>query len=329
MRVFVTGATGLIGRELLHQLSTQGYQINALYRSEEKRRDLLHLPVHWIKGSVEDATSLQTGMQDCDALIHAAAFAGIYAPVQQIMAVNYHGTRLVFDMARQQAIKKIVYVSSAGVFGPSGNGITDETSVNGSFYATPYDKIKALTEDLALEFARKGLPVVIVNPTRLYGPGLMNEANSVTLLIQKYLRGQWKFIPGNGKAIGNYVFISDVAQGIQLALEKGKPGEKYILGGENISFNDFFEMLGKISGRNHPMIHIPYPVMMSVSSLLLAWAVITRTRPPITPGLIRKYVQNWNVSSSKAIRELGYQPISLEEGLHLTINWLKNPSTYA
>jgi len=169
MRVFVTGATGLIGRELLHQLSTQGYQINALYRSEEKRRDLLHLPVHWIKGSVEDATSLQTGMQDCDALIHAAAFAGIYAPVQRIMAVNYHGTRLVFDMARQQAIKKIVYVSSAGVFGPSGNGITDETSVNGSFYATPYDKIKALTEDLALEFARKGLPVVIVNPTRLYG----------------------------------------------------------------------------------------------------------------------------------------------------------------
>lgn len=329
MKVFITGATGLIGRELLHQLSADGYQISALYRSEEKRNDLLHLPVQWIKGSVEDPDCLEKGMSDCEAVIHAAAFAGIYAPVNKIMEVNYYGTRLVLDKARQSGIKKIVYVSSAGVFGPSGNGITDETTVNGSFYATPYDKIKSMTEDLALEYARAGLPVVVVNPTRLYGPGLMNEANSVTLLILKYLRGQWKFIPGNGKAIGNYVFISDVARGIKMALEKGKPGEKYILGGENISFDDFFNLLGKISGRKHPMIHVPYPVMISVSSLLLAWAVLNRTRPPITPGLIRKYVQNWNVSSNKAIRELGYQPTPLKEGLQITINWLKNMSSYA
>lgn len=329
MKIFITGSTGLIGRELLPYLLANGFQVNALYRSEEKRKDLLHLPVNWIKGTIGDTACLEKGMLDCEAVIHAAAFAGIYAPAHQIMEVNYHGTRHVLEVARQLDIKKIIYISSAGVFGPSGNGITDETTVNGSFYATPYDKIKSMTEDLAMKYAAEGLPVVVVNPTRLYGPGLMNEANSVTLLIQKYLRGRWKFIPGNGKAIGNYVFISDVARGIKLALEKGKPGEKYILGGDNVSFDDFFDLLGKISGRKHSMIHVPYPVILSVSSLLLAWAVLTRTRPPITPGLIKKYVQNWNVSSNKAIKELGYQPTSLEEGLQITINWLKNLKSYA
>lgn len=323
MKVFVTGATGLIGRELLHQLYANGYDIVALYRDETKREGLLHIPIQWVYGTLESSDAIRKGMQGCDALIHAAAFAGIHAPVKEIMNVNYHGTRRILEIAGELNLKKIIYISSAGVFGPSGNGIKDETAVNGSFYATPYDKIKSITEELVMDFTGKGLPVVVVNPTRLYGPGILNDANSVTILIQKYLQGRWRFIPGNGKAIGNYVFITDVARGIQLALEKGKSGEKYILGGENISFDGFFDLLGKITGKKYPMIHIPYPVMIGVSSLLLAGAVITRTRPPITPGLIRKYIRNWNVSSNKAIKELGYHPTSLEEGLHLTINWLK------
>jgi len=323
MKIFLTGATGFIGRGVLIELIKRGHHIRALYRSENKRAGLLLPGIEWIKGSLEDIPSLDRGMEGCDSVIHAAAFAAIWAKnTSDIYRLNLDGTRAIFTLAKKHTIQRIVYISSAGVFGPSGKGITNEESVNGKFYATPYDRAKAMAEHLVNEVVAEGLPVVVVNPTRLYGPGLLNDANSVTVMINRYINGKWRFIPGNGEAIGNYAFSSDVSQGICLALEKGKTGERYILGGENVSYNDFFRILAKESGKSYRMIRIPFPVMMAVSGTLTGIAQVTSIKPPITPGLIRKFTANWNVSCAKAVHELGYRPVPLDEGFRKTLEWL-------
>jgi farnesol dehydrogenase len=165
--------------------------------------------------------------------------------------------------------------------------------------------------------------VVIVNPPRLYGPGLLNKSNSVTILIKKYLKGTWRIIPGTGNAIGNYVFIDDVVNGHILAMKNGISGERYILGGENISFNGFFNSLSKVSGKKYMLFHLPFPVILAISKIEFFLAEKFGKKPLITPPWAKRYLQNRPVSSKKAIAHLKYSITPLNEGIRKTIEWLK------
>ncbi len=188
---------------------------------------------------------------------------------------------------------------------------------------TDYETTKTQAELLCIEYCKKGLEVVIVNPPRVFGPGLLNKSNSVTILIKKYISGNWRFIPGSGRSIGNYVFIDDVVNGHILALDNGISGEKYILGGTNTSFNGFFETISKVSGKNYRLFHLPFPIILAVSKFELFLAETTGKNPLITPPWAKKYIQNRPASSKKAIKNLNYTITPLDEGIRKTIEWLK------
>ncbi|MBM3311370.1 MAG: SDR family oxidoreductase [Candidatus Aminicenantes bacterium] len=324
-RVFVTGATGFLGGDLVLRLAGRGYAVRALYRTEAKRRGLEHPAIVWVRGDLAAPASLAEGMRGAEAVIHAAAFAGAWSPNEKsIFELNVDGTRAVLDAAREAGIRKIVHVSSGGVLGPSGEGLTDETNDNRDVFYTPYDRSKRLAEALVAERVREGQPVVTVNPTRIYGPGPMNEANSVTRMIRRYLAGRWRLIPGDGEAVANYVLVKDVSEGVILAMERGRVGERYILGGENVSYNDLFRSLDKIARRKRKMIRLPGPVLLPAAGFLVGLGRVSGVRPPVTPGLVKKFVGNWRVTSAKAEKELGYVPTPLGEGLRETVAWLES-----
>jgi farnesol dehydrogenase len=322
-RVLVTGATGYVGKSLARKLARSGYRVHALYRSEARISGLEQENISLFKGTLGDPPSLDRAMKNCDSVFHVAAFAAVWTPrPEQIYAQNVEGTVNLLESARKAGVKRIVHTSTAGVFGPSGDKPNDEGRPLAATHLTHYDRSKALAEQKVESCVRDGMDVVIVNPTRVYGPGKMGDSNGVTRMIRDYINGRWHFIPGSGRSIGNYVYIDDVVEGHILAMQQGRRGERYLLGGENLSFNEFFSILKDVSGCRHFLIRIPLFAGIPMAAILFAAARATGRMPLITPGLLKRYSHNWAVTSEKAGSELGYDPIRFREGLGKTLDWL-------
>jgi farnesol dehydrogenase len=321
----VTGATGFIGNRLINELLNLGTEVNVLARSQKKVIELYGNQVTFFGGDLWDKDVIEEATRNCDAIFHLAAFANIWSKDKMLAyKTNVTGTKNILEAALQNKVKKVVFTSSAAVFPPSENGEEiDETVVLPAKYLSDYETTKVQAEQLCLDYSKKGLDVVIVNPPRVFGPGLLNKSNSVTILIKKYIKGAWRIIPGNGEAIGNYVFIDDVVKGQILAMQYGISGEKYILGGTNISFNGFFNLISTVSAKNYRLFHLPFPLILAVSKLELFLAETFGKNPLITPPWAKRYLQNRPVSSSKAIRELNYIITPLDEGIRKSIEWLK------
>lgn len=325
MNVFLTGATGYIGTRLALFLADKGFRVHALYRSEEKAKSLkTNSNIVLFKGDILDVKSLELAMQGCRQVFHVAACAKAWEKdPSTFYRLNVEGTLNLLNVAQKLKVEKIVFTSTAGIFGPSEDGsFTDETSVSTGFF-TDYEKSKRTAEDIIRRRAGEGQHIVIVNPTRVYGPGLLSESNGVTRMVKLCLEGKWHFIPGNGKSIGNYVFVDDVVRGHILAMENGRIGENYILGGENINYLHFFDRIRDISGDRFSLFNVGLKFMKLISNCMKFMAEKFSVPPAITPELVEKFTCNWNVSSNKAITELGYSITPLDEGLRRTITWLK------
>lgn len=326
MRYLITGATGYIGTQLAKKLSHDGHTINALYRSESKTSELRGVKnVHLHKGDIMDQDSLRRAVLGCDAVFHVAAFAKPWASdPKTFYELNVKGAMNVFLAAQNVGAKRVVFTSTAGVISPSNGVASDESTPRKQDYFTHYERSKAKAEEKAGELTEEGMEIITVNPTRVYGPGLLSDSNGVTKMVKLYLEGKFKTLPGNGKSIGNYVFIEDVVTGHIKAMENGKPGERYILGGANVSFNEFFNLLSDITGRSSRMFHIPIPVINMAAKFMEFRANLTGSPPLITPPWVRKYLYNWELSSQKAKEELGYKVTPLTEGLQTTIDWIRD-----
>jgi nucleoside-diphosphate-sugar epimerase len=323
--ILVTGATGFLGKQLAIRLAGEGNRVHALYRSEEKIRGWEDPNILFFRGTLGDAGSIERAMKGCRQVFHVAGYASSWAKDFGIFyEENVGGTVNVLESALRQGVEKFVFTSTAGVLGPSGGGINTEDKSYGGKHFTFYDRSKAEAEKRVLEYCARGLPAVIVNPTRIYGPGNLSTANALTRIIGRYLAGRWRIIPGDGSSIGNYVFIEDVVRCHILAMEKGRPGERYLAGGSNLTFNEFFENLATVSGIRRKLFRMPTGLMILVAWVLGGLAHITGMNPPITPAFVRRYGQNWAVSTAKAEKELGYRPHSFEEGLSKTIAWIRN-----
>jgi len=322
MEILVTGATGFIGKNLVRALTAGDNHVRALYRDEAKLVDMQSPQVSFIKGDVTDKESLLKAMTGCNKVYHLAAYAKVWAKDKEIFnRINIEGTRNVMDAALAAGISKVVVVSTAGVFGP-GERVNEVTQRTLPFFSD-YERTKA-EADAILTAQYSGLiDLCIVCPARVFGPGELSQANSVTRLIRMYMQGRYRFLPGDGLAAGNYVFVDDLVAGMIAAMEKGKPGERYILGGENISYKAFFADIGNISGKNYRMFRIPTALILMIAGIMKFTATCFNIPPLITPGWARKYLYSWNVSSEKAFRQLGYNPRPLKEGLSETIKWLK------
>jgi len=325
MKCMITGATGFIGNRLVGELLNLGNEVHILARSQKKVSHLYGDQVTLFEGDLWDTEVIRKASSNCDVVFHLAAFANIWSKDKMLAyKTNVTGTKNILETALQNKVKKVVFTSSSAVFPPSETvDDIDETSKLPEKYLTDYETTKVQAEQLCLEYCSKGLDVVIVNPPRVFGPGLLNKSNSVTILIKKYIIGNWRIIPGTGEAVGNYVFIDDVVNGHILAMQKGISGEKYILGGTNISFNDFFKLVSKVSGKNYRLFHLPFPIILAVSKLELFLAETMGKKPLITPPWAKRYLQNRPLSSKKSTTNINYTITPLDEGIRKTIEWLK------
>jgi len=325
MKCLVTGATGFIGDRLVEELLKKGNNVHVLARSPGSLSPFFAWLVTTFQGDLNDMQILNHAMKGCDTVFHLAAYANIWSKDKRLAwNTNVAGTKNILEAALQNKIKKIVFTSTAAILPPSQSGEEiDENAPLPEKFLTDYETTKMMAEQLCQEYCQKGLNIVIVNPPRIFGPGLLSKSNSLTLLIKKYIEGKWRIIPGNGKAIGSYVFIDDVINGHLLAMQKGVSGERYILGGTNISFNDFFKVLAYVSGKNPRLFHLPSFLMLLISKMELLMAEYFSKKPLITPPWVKRYLQNRPVSSRKAITQLDYTITPLDEGIRKTINWLQ------
>ena len=335
-KVFVTGATGFIGTRLVQALVERGRRVRALSRRDHvdpppgfgrgRPGPLEHELVEIVRGDITDRDSLLRGMEGCERVFHLAAYAKNWArDPRTFYRMNVEGMQNVFDAARQHNVTRVVWTSSIVTFGPTPPGVVgDETMPRVTpKYLTEYEQTKAIAEQEALRRAAEGFPVVIVNPTRVYGPGHLTEGNSLARLIDDYDRGRVPVLLNRGVNVGNYVLVDDVVQGHLLAMERGRIGQRYILGGENATLKEFFRTIDRVSGKTH--FQIP---LLHVTPLAFAWLQKKRAEwfgvyPAITPGWIRTFLVDWAYRSDKAIRELGYGPTRLEDGVRITYQWLQ------
>jgi farnesol dehydrogenase len=232
--------------------------------------------------------------------------------------------RNVFEAARQAGVQRVIWTSTIVTFGPTPPGVIgDETILRiTKKYYTEYEETKALAEQEAIKFAAEGFPVVIVNPTRVYGPGKLTEGNSVSLMIDQYDRGQIPILLNRGVNIGNYTLIDDLVRGHILAMEKGRIGERYIIGGENVSLKRFFELVDEFSGKKHFQVNLPPKAGLAYGGIQKFAANTFGIYPQITTGWVETFLQDWAYSCAKAEMELGYTFTPLKEGIRLTYEWI-------
>lgn len=324
MRIFITGATGFIGSKLALQIANDGNIVHALYRSKAKIKELNHENIKWFEGDLLNKVSLEVAMNGCEQVYHVAAHAVAWEKsTGDFNKYNVLGTLTILQLAKKLDIKKIVVTSTAGILGPSLKGLVNENSISPLPHFTGYEKSKSESEIAIIEFVKTGMDIVIVNPTRVFGSGVLNESNSVTIMIKNYIKGKWHFIPGNGKSIGNYAYVNDVVNGHILAMKKGIAGERYILGGENLSYNKFFEELQKVSQKNYWLVKLPLVIMLFFAHILIVLNKIFKITPIITPAHVRKFNYNWEISSEKAVKDLGYSITPFRRALTETVSWIE------
>ncbi|MBU8891716.1 MAG: NAD-dependent epimerase/dehydratase family protein [Bacteroidales bacterium] len=326
MKIFVSGSTGSIGAHLVKMLAERGDTIHVLVRSLSKARNLTFDNIIPFKGDILDKTSIDRAMKGCRQVYHVAAFAKVWArETRKFYDVNVRGTVNVLQSAVDYNVEKVVVTSTAGVLGPSINGVITEDKIRDIDIFNEYEGSKAMAESRIKDFVNiHNLNVVIVSPTRVYGPFVFGKPSSTTLLIDKYVNDSWSIYPGSGKEIGNYVYIEDVAIGHLLAMEKGRKGHTYLLGGENYDYVTFYKKLGKVSGIKRKMYKVPLWTQIIFAGFQLFRAKRFGKEPVITPKWIAKGRYNWELSPEKAIHELGLPVTPFEEGLKKTIEYLRS-----
>jgi farnesol dehydrogenase len=326
MKCFITGANGFIGFRLTERLSSEGHTIKCLVRSFKKSQALSALPgVTTVIGSLDDITALEEGVSGCDTVFHMAAYAKPWSKDKMLpYRVNIQGTENILKVSRRAGVQRFIFTSSAAVIGPSpGKEPIDENHVRTVPFFNDYEETKNIAEKLVREYSQAGMETVIVNPTRVFGPGLISESNAVTMMIDRYRMGKWRIKPGNGSCFGNYVFIDDVVNGHILAAVKGRSGHSYLLGGDNLTFNSFFKVLGSVTGRQRWLMPFPIWLMIAGAAAMQAQTSLTGIPPRITIPWVKKYMNHWSVSSEKAVKELGYCITPFNDGVVLTLDWLK------
>lgn len=324
MKIFVTGATGYIGYNLTNELVSQGHQVHALVRNPEISIDLHHPNIRIFKGDITNIESIIPAMENCDQVYHTAALTKMHAyDRSKFYAINTSGTGNVLEVAYNLGISKFVFTSSASVFGPSLHVPIQEDDPRITSFDNDYELSKMLAENLVKDYVRKGLNATTVSPTRVYGPGPLTYSNAINRFIKKFIDNGFAFIPSGLAAIGNYSFVEDVVKGHLLAMKYGKKGEKYILGGENISFSYFFDSIRSIAGNNGRFIQLPKDLMKCGACCKAFIDVLLKRDTELTKDMIDRFYINRALSSQKACGELGYKITQFEVGLERTIQSIK------
>jgi dihydroflavonol-4-reductase len=317
MTMFITGGTSSIGRVFVRECSARGIPMRLMVRKSSNRSPLEIPQVTFVEGDVTDEESVRSAMRGCQSVTHMAANVGHNVSEAEWWHVNCDGTRHVLKAAQDLHIESMVQVSTLSVLGNTQPGETaDEThQVDPGRYVNLYQKTKHAGDEIALEYAQKGLNVKIVYPG--FGYGCSQATSHPSLQEQTLLRmaaGKPVAIMGNGKNLLCLSYYKDTAAGILLTHEKGKAGEGYILGGENLNFRQIWGVVAQVLGKKPPRTSIPLPLLKLIAS---ASRLLTG-KSAFPPDFFEMIALNWCYSSRKARELLGWEPHTFEDGLRET-----------
>jgi len=323
MKVFVTGATGFIGASLARELLRDGYEVRALARPESDRRNLRGLDLEICEGDLRDRDSLEKGLKGCEILFHAAADYRLWTRNPDVMyEINVGGTRNILEAALNHGLSRIVYTSSVGALGNPGDGQPgdEEIPVTLADMVGHYKKSKFLAEREAESFLKRGLPLVIVNPSTPVG-ALDIKPTPTGRIIVDFLNRRMPAYLDTGL---NIIDVEDCARGHILAARQGRIGEKYILGNENLTLRRIFDMLEEITGLAAPRVRLPYTPILIAAYVNEAISRCTGKEPLIPLAGVQMAKKFMYFDPTKAVRELGLPQRPVVESLAKAVAWFRD-----
>ncbi|MFW6112942.1 MAG: hopanoid-associated sugar epimerase [Thermodesulfobacteriota bacterium] len=316
----VTGGTGFVGRAVVVELLAAGREVRVLARRPDHPA-LAGLEVEVVRGDLLEPASLAAAARGCDRIFHVAADYRLWVPDPKIMyAVNVQGTEDLLAAAIAAGVTRLVYTSTVGTLGNPGDGTpgNEETPVTLDDMVGHYKRSKFLAEQAVLEAARQGFPVVLVHPSTPVGPWDSRPTPTGRMIVD-FLQGR---MPAYLETGLNLVHVRDVARGHLLAEEQGGLGEKYILGHQNLSLSEIFQLLAEITGRPAPRVRLPYRPILALSYLDEFWATHVSGKPPRMPVAAIKMAKKFMYfDSSKAVRELGLPQTPVRQALKDAVDW--------
>jgi dihydroflavonol-4-reductase len=314
----VTGASGFLGWHVAHLLAERGHQVRALCRPASRLREL---DVERVVGDLRDPDSLRRAVEGCELVFHVAADYRLWSKHPgDLYSSNVDGTRNMLDAAARAKVERVVYTSTVGCIGmPAGRSGDEQTPVSIADMAGHYKRSKWLAEQVALEKAAAGLPVVIVNPTAPVGDHDWKPTPTGKIIVD-FLCNKLPAFVDTGL---NLVDARDTAIGHLLAAEKGRSGERYILGNENLTLEQILSRLSALSGKPAPSIKIPYAIAYAAGAITTGLAHVTG-KPPLAPlEGVKMARKKMFVTHEKAARELGFAPRPVEGALKRAIDWFR------
>jgi dihydroflavonol-4-reductase len=313
-RCLVTGATGFVGSHVAHALLQRGDDVRVTVRARSPSEPLEGLDVE--RATVSDVTdrrAVRRALRGVERVFHVAGSTNLRLSAAEALRINAEGTRVVLEEALREGVERAVYTSSVAAIGPAERGGTlDERATYPDRLGIPYPDSKHAAELEALQIGARGLPVVLVNPAHVFGPG--DWGRSSTEVVRRFLLRQ---IPAYVSGAINIVDVRDVAAGHLLADEKGRPGERYILGNRNYTWDRLFAELALVSGVEGPAVRVPYHAALALAE---AGARLPG-RPPATPAEVRAAGRWWTYRNNRARRELGWSVRPHEDTVEETVRW--------
>lgn len=323
MKVLVTGATGFVGGNLARALLARGYQVRALVRPGSSTLTIDGTNAEVVHGDLLDRESLARAMKGCQAVFHCAAlYTFWHARPQAIYRVNVEGTRNIMEEAARAGVSRVVYTSSTTVLGMPPKGLaTEETEPGPGWLKGHYRRSKYLAEQEVRRLAQQGLPVVIVNPSAPVGPWDVKPTPTGRVVLD-FLRGRLPAYVNTGL---NLVDVEDVAVGHILALEKGRVGQRYILGNQNVTLRQMLVALESMAGRKAPRLRVPWAVALAAAWVTyLVEGRLLRRQPSVPLEGVYHARRPVYVDCTKAVRELGFPQSPVEGALEKAVRWFRD-----
>jgi dihydroflavonol-4-reductase len=318
MTVLVTGGAGFIGTRLVEALLARGERVRVYDLKAGEANRLAELGAELVTGDILDEGGLRAALDGCNGVFHLAALLSMWETDPGVYHKNnIEGTGSVLESALEAGVERVVHTSSAVTIGETKGQIGIEQTVRRGYFLSRYERSKYLGEQVALDLCQHGLPVVIVNPTTVYGPG---QTINQTGAIIRFLQGR---LPVAANAQFNYVYVDDVVRGHLAAMELGSIGERYILGGQNVAMVDFFSLAGQVAGFSRRPRAVPGSLLKSAALALGAVSRVTGRRPAISIDEARTASHSFIMDTSKATDELGLEWKPLRVGLEKTVDWLQ------
>src|SRR5450432_1438910 len=322
MLAFLTGATGFVGSHVARALAEQGADLRLLVRSTSNLKNVEDLKADLFTGDLRDPASLEKGVAGCDVIFHVAADYRLWVrDPDEMYRANVEGTRAILEAARKNRVRRVVYTSSVATMGFTQNALADENSpVDLGKMIGPYKRSKFMAEQVAIEAARAGQHVVIVNPTTPVGERDIKPTPTGRIVVD-FLKKKFPAYVDTGL---NLVDVKECAHGHIAALEKGRSGERYILGGENLTLKQILDKLAAITGLPSPTIRVPYIVALATGVVdeIVTGRILGR-EPRATIDAVRMGRKKMFVSSAKAERELGWQVVPVDDALRRAADWFR------